>query len=84
MTEAEVTVGGGKGIASAVTTEDTRIGQCCEIKNVATNTSLEVGDDEGGIGNGLVVDITAISFPILFIEEIDLRDVESIAAGTAL
>ena len=82
LAEAEVAVGGGKGIANAVTTENTRICRG-EIKNIATDTDLEVGDDEGGICDGLVVDITAISFPLLFIEQIDLGDVESIAAGTA-
>ena len=40
-------------------------------------------DDEGGIGNGLVVDIMTVSFPILFIEQIDFGNLEGITAGTA-
>ena len=46
LTEAEVTVGGGKGIANAVATEDTRVCQCSEVKNIATDAYFKVGDDK--------------------------------------
>ena len=54
-----------------------------DVEEISADAYFKVGDDEGGICDGLVVGITAMSFPLLFIEEIDLGDVESIAAGTA-